>query len=216
MSVLTKTERELIELKLNRLEDETYQDAIDRLVQGDNAQETGVNLQSLINFVDALGSNDRCWEQVSSISDILYQGLNPNTKQPQSSVIAFKVRDKEEFLRALKAAGYDVNTLIERVRIRAGKVRRNFKTIIKAAIRGRRPTITTLPSHPYDNARQPTRRIRDPQLHIYNEFGDSDFWAHWDVGSSNTGKIIIDPIGAAWHGYFASPDEVAKRLERLA
>jgi hypothetical protein len=215
MDSLTRKEKELIELKLDRQEGESLQDAIERLVQGDNAEETAVNLQSLINFVDALAAHPRCWEQVSSISGILYQGLNPNTQQLQSSVITFRVRDKEEFLKALQAVGYDVNTLIERVRIRAGKVRRNFKTIIKAAIRGRRPTITTLPSHPYDNARQPTRRIRDPQLHIYNEFGDTDFWAHWDVGSSNTGKRIIDPIGAAWHGYFASPDEVAKRLERL-
>ena len=215
MDSLTTKERELIELKLDRLEDENYQDAFARLVQADDPQETDANIQSLINFVDALGWNHRCWEQVSSLTGVIYQGPNPNTKQMQSSVITFKVSDKEEFLRALTAIGYDVNNLIEKVRIRAGKVRNNFRTIIKAAIRGRRPVITRLPSHPYDNARQPTRRIRDPQLHIYNEFGDNNFWAHWDVGSSNTGIRIIDPIGAAWHGYFASADEVARRLKRL-
>jgi hypothetical protein len=215
MSALTKKERDLIESKLDRVKGESYKDAFDRLVQGKNRQEISVNTQSLINFVDALGRNAQGWEQVSSITRIDFQGPNPSTKQVQSSVIAFKVRDKEEFLKALGETRYHVNTLIEKARIRVGTVKRNLRAFITAAITGRPPKITRPPSHRFDNARQPTRRILDPQLHIYNENGDNDFQAHWDVGSSNTGRRIIDPIGGVWHGYFAPPQEVARHLTRI-
>jgi hypothetical protein len=215
MDALTDKERELIEARLDRVNGESYQDAFGRLVQGKDLQETSVNTESLINFVDAVGSNAQAWAQVSTIMRVLFQGPNPKTKRAQSSVIAFKVRDKEEFLKALRATGYHVNTHLERARIRASTVRRNLKAFIKAAVTGRPPTITRLPSHRFDNARQPTRCIWDPQLHIYNEFGDNDFQAHWDVGSSNTGRRIIDPIGAVSHGYFASPEDVAKHLTRI-
>lgn len=205
----------MIEPKLNRPEGESYRDAFDRLVQGKNPQETKVNTQSLINFVDTVGRNARAWEQVITITRVLFQGPNPNTKQEQSSVIAFKVCDKEEFLKALRETGYHVNNLIERARIRVGTVKNNLGSFIKAAITRKPPKITWLPSHRFDNARQPTRRILDPQLHIYNEFGDNDFQAHWDLGSSNTDRRIIDPIGGVWHGYFAPPQEVAKHLTRI-
>ena len=215
MEALTKKERLLIEAKLHRLEGESYQDAFDRLVQGKNAQEAGVNTQSLINFVDALGRDAPAWEQVSTITRVEFQGPNPKTNQMQSSVIAFEVCDKEEFLKALRATGYHVNTLTEKARIGVGTVKRNFRAFIKAAITGRPPKITRPPSHRFDNARQPTRRIFDPQLHIYNENGDRDFQGHWDLGSSNTGNRVLDPIGGVWHGYFASPHEVAKHLTRI-
>lgn len=215
MDALTKKERELIEPKLDRLKGESFQGAFDRLVQGENQQEISVNTLSLINFVDVVGRNAHAWAQVSTITRVEFQGSNPVTKQEQSSVIAFKVSHKEEFLKALGATGYHVNTLIEKARIRVGTVRHNLRTFIKAVVTGRPPTITRLPSHPYDNARQPTRRIFDPQLHIYNENGDNDFQAHWDVGSSNTGTPVIDPIGGVWHGYFASPQEVAKHFTRI-
>jgi hypothetical protein len=215
MDALTDKERELIEPKLGRVDGESYKDAFDRLVQGKDLEETSVNTESLINFVDTLGTNTSAWSQVSALTRVLFQGLNPKTRQIQSSVIAFKVSDKEEFLEALRVRGYHVNTLIEKARIRLGTVKNNLGSFIKAAITRKPPKITWLPSHRFDNARQPTRRILDPQLHIYNEFGDNDFQAHWDVGSSNTGRRIVDPIGGAWHGYFAPPQTVAKHLTRI-
>lgn len=215
MDVLTDKERELIEPKLDCVNGESYQEAFDRLVQGKDPQETSVNTESLINFVDTVGIDARAWSHVSTLTRVLFQGLNPKTRQMQSSVIAFKVSDKEEFLEALRFSGYHVNTLIEKARIRFGTVKNNLGSFIKAAFTRKPPKITWLPSHRFDNARQPTRRIRDPQLHIYNEFGNNDFQAHWDVGSSNTGRRIIDPIGGVWHGYFASPQEVAKHLTRI-
>jgi hypothetical protein len=215
MDALTDKERELIEPKLGRVNGESYKDAFDRLVQGKNLEETSVNTESLINFVNTLGVDARAWSQVSTLTRVLFQGPNPKTKRIQSSVIAFKVNDKEEFLEALRVNGYHVNTLIEKARIRLGTVKNNLGSFIKAAITRKPPMITWLPSHRFDNARQPTRRIFDPQLHIYNEFGDNDFQAHWDAGSSNTGRRIIDPIGGAWHGYFATPQEVAKHLTRI-
>jgi hypothetical protein len=215
MDALTDEERELIEPKLDRGNGESYKDAFDRLVQGKDPEETNVNTESLINFVDTVGIDARAWSQVSTMTGVLFQGPNPKTRQIQSSVIAFKVSDKEEFLEALRLSGYHVNTLIEKARIRFGTVKNNFGSFIKAAITRKPPKITWLPSHRFDNARQQTRRIFDPQLHIYNEFGDNDFQAHWDVGSSNTGRRIIDPIGGAWHGYFAPPKEVAKHLTRI-
>jgi hypothetical protein len=215
MDALTTKERELIEPKLDCVKGESYKEAFARLVQGKDLQETGVNTQSLINFVDAMGKNARGWAQVSNITRIDFQGANPNTKQIQSSVIAFKVRDKDEFLNALRVTGYHVNTLSEKTRIRVGTVRRNLRAFIKAALTRTVPEITRLPSHRFDNARQPTRRIFDPQLHIYNETGDNNFQAHWDLGSSNTGRRVIDPIGGVWHGYFAPPEEVAKHLTRI-
>lgn len=215
MDALTRKERELIEPKLDRMRGESYKDAFDRLVLGKNPQETTVNTQSLINFVDAVGRNTHAWEHLSTITRVEFQGPNPNTKQVQSSVIAFEVCDKEEFLKALRASGYDVNTLMEKARIRVGTVRRNLRAFIKAAVTGSPPNITRRPSHRFDNARQPTQRILDPQLHIYNENGDNDFQAHWDMGSSNTGRRVIDPIGGVWHGYFAPPEEVAKHLTRI-
>ena len=215
MDALTKREKALIEPKLHRLNGESYEDIFDRLVQGKDPQETGVNIQSFINFVDALGPNNHAWEQVSTITRVEFQGPNPKTKQMQSSVIAFEVCDKEKFLKALRATGYHVNTLIEKARIRVGTVKRNLRAFIKAAITGGPPKITSPPSHRFDNARQPTRRIFDPQLHIYNENGDNNFQGHWDVGSSNTGNRVLDPIGGVWHGYFASPQEAAKNLTRI-
>jgi hypothetical protein len=215
MDALTIKERELIEPKLNCVEGESYREVFGRLVQGKDPEETNVNTQSLINFVDAVGRNTRGWAQVSDITRIDFQGANPNTKQMQSSVIAFRVRDKDEFLDALRVKGYHVNTLTEKTRIHMGTVRQNLRAFIKAAFTGRSPEITKLPSHRFDNARQPTRRIFDPQLHIYNEAGDNNFQAHWDIGSSNTGRRVIDPIGGVWHGYFASPQEVAKHLTRI-
>jgi hypothetical protein len=215
MDALTDKERELIAPKLDRVNGESYQDAFERLVQGNDLRETSVNTESLINFVDTMGLDARAWSQVSILTRVLFQDENPKTRQMQSSVIAFKVSDKEEFLEALRKSGYHVNTLIEKARIRLGTVKNNFRSFIKAAITRKPPKITWLPSHRFDNARQPTRRIRDPQLHIYNEFGDNDFQAHWDVGSSNTGRRIIDPIGGVWHGYFAPPQTVAKHLTRI-
>jgi hypothetical protein len=215
MDALTKGEKVLIEPKLHRLNGESYQDVFDRLVQGKDPQESGVNTQSLINFVDALGWNAHAWEQVSTITRVEFQGTNPKTKQMQSSVIAFEVCDKEKFLKALSATGYHVNSMIEKARIRAGTVMNNLRTFIKAVIKGKPPIITRLPNHPFDNARQPTRHIFDPQLHIYNESGNHNFQGHWDVGSSNTGNRVIDPIGGVWHGYYAPPQEVAKHLTRI-
>jgi hypothetical protein len=215
MDALTEKERELIVPKLGRVNGESYKDAFHRLVRGKDPEETSVNTESLINFVDTVGIDARAWSQVSTVTAVLFQGLNPKTRQIQSSVVAFKVSDKEEFLEALRSRGYHVNTLIEKARIRLGTVKNNFGSFIKAAITRKPPKITWLPSHRFDNARQPTRRIFDPQLHIYNEFGDNDFQAHWDVGSSNTGRRMIDPIGGAWHGYFAPPTEVAKQLTRI-
>jgi hypothetical protein len=215
MDALTDKERELIEPKLGRVNCESYKDAFDRLVRGKDPQETSVNIESLINFVDTLGVDARAWSKVGPLTRVLFQGPNPKTTQIQSSVIAFKVSDKEEFLEALRVRGYHVNTLIEKARIRLGTVKNNLGSFIKAAITRKPPKITWLPSHRFDNARQPTRRIVDPQLHIYNEFGDNDFQAHWDMGSSNTGRRIIDPIGGAWHGYFAPPQAVAKHLTRI-
>jgi len=215
MQALTDKERELIEPKLDRLNSESHQDAFDRLVQGVDSRETGVNTESLINFVNTVGSNARAWSQVSTLTRVLFQGPNPKTTQIQSSVIAFKVSDKEEFLEALRVTGYHVNTLIEKARIRLGTIKNNLGPFIKAAITRRPPKLKWQPSHRFDNARQPTRRIFDPQLHIYNEFGGNDFQAHWDMGSSNTGRRIVDPIGGVWHGYFAPPQEVAKHLNRI-
>jgi hypothetical protein len=215
MDALTDKERELIEPKLGRVNGESYKDAFDRLVQGKDPQETSVNTDSLINFVDTLGVDSRAWSQVGTLTRVLFQGPNPKTRLIQSSDNAIKVTDKEEFLEALRVSGYHVNTLIEKARIRLGTVKNNLGSFIKAAITRKPPKITWLPSHRFDNARQPTRRIFDPQLHIYNEFGDNDFQAHWDVGSSNTGRRIIDPIGGAWHGYFAPPQAVAKHLTRI-
>ena len=211
---LTVKERELVESKLDRRPDESDVDAFERLVQGKNTEETQLNIQSLINFVDLLGSAD-AWEQLSIISRVEFQGLNPKTKQMQSSVIAFKVSDKQMFFKTLRVMGYHVNTLTEKARIWMGIVRINFKAFIKALTKRGGPFVCRLPSHPYDNARQRTRSIRDPQLHIYNERGDGNFQAHWDIGSSNTGIPVIDPIGGFWHGYFASPEEVARHLSRL-
>lgn len=215
MDALTEKEKELIAPKLDRANGESYKDAFHQLVRGKDPEETSVNTESLINFVDTVGIDARAWSQVSTLTGVLFQGLNPKTGQIQSSVVAFKVSDKKEFLEALRLRGYHVNTLIEKARIRLGTVKNNFGSFIKAAITRKPPKITWLPSHRFDNARQPTRRIFDPQLHIYNEFGDNDFQAHWDVGSSNTGRRIIDPIGGAWHGYFAPPTEVAKHLTRI-
>jgi hypothetical protein len=215
MDSLTRKERELVESRLDRLQHESCEAAFDRLVEGKHRDETVVNIQSLINFVDLLGCNADAWKQLTIITRVEFQGLNPKTKQMQSSVIAFKVSDKKKFLKALRAMGYHVNTLIEKARIRMGIVRINFKTFIKALTKRGERFVRRLPSHPYDNARQRTRRIRDPQLHIYNEQGDDNFQAHWDIGSSNTGVPVIDPIGGFWHGYFASPEEVARHLRRL-
>lgn len=215
MDLLTQKETELVESKLERFEHESYRDAFDRLVAGKSAEETLVNIRSLINFVDLLGSHADAWEQLTIITRVEFQGLNPKTGEMQSSVIAFKVSDKQEFLKTLGAVGYHVNNLIEKARIRMGIFRINFKTYLKALTRRGAPFVKRLPSHPYDNARQRTRRIRDPQLHIYNEQGDDNFQAHWDIGSSNTGLPVIDPIGGYWHGYFASPEEVARHLRRL-
>lgn len=215
MDALTDKESELIEPKLACVNGESYKDAFDRLVQGKDPQETSVNTESLINFVDTVAIDARAWAQVSTLTGVLFQGPSPKTRQIQSSVIAFKVSDKEKFLEALRLSGYHVNTLIEKARIRLGTVKNNLGSFIKAGITRKPPKLTWLPSHRFDNARQPTRRIFDPQLHIYNEFGDNDFQAHWDLGSSNTGRRIIDPIGGAWHGFFATPQAVAKHLTRI-
>jgi hypothetical protein len=211
---LTVKERELVESKLDRRMHESHGDAFERLVQGKDAEETQVNIESLINFVDLLGSTD-AWDQLSIITRVEFQGLNPKTKQMQSSVIAFKVSDKQIFFKTLRVMGYHVNTLTEKARIRMGIVRINFKAFIRALAKRGGPLVKRLPSHPYDNARQRTRSIRDPQLHIYNEQGDDNFQAHWDIGSSNTGVPVVDPIGGFWHGYFASPEEVARHLSRI-
>ena len=205
----------MIEAKLDCVNGESYQDAFDRLVQGKELQEASVNIRSLINFVDLIGGSADAWAQLSIITRVEFQGLNPKTKQMQSSVIAFKVSDKQMFLKTLRVMGYQVNTLIEKARIRMGIVRINFKSFMKALTKRDGPFVRRLPSHAYDNARQRTRSIRDPQLHIYNEQGDDNFQAHWDIGSSNTGVPVIDPIGGFWHGYFASPQEVAKHLTRI-
>ena len=215
MDALTDKERELIEAKLDCVNGESYQDAFDRLVEGKELQETSVNSQSLIYFVDLIGGSADAWAQLSIITRVEFQGLNPKTKQMQSSVIAFKVSDKQMFLKTLRVMGYQVNTLIEKARIRMGIVRINFKSFMKALTKRGGPFARRLPSHAYDNARQRTRSIRDPQLHIYNEQGDDNFQAHWDIGSSNTGVPVVDPIGGFWHGYFASPEEVARHLSRL-
>ena len=215
MDAPTDKERELIEAKLDYVNGESYRDAFDRLVQGKDVQETSVNTASLINFVDLLGGRADAWDQLSIITRVEFQGLNPKTKQMQSSVIAFKVSDKQMFLKTLRVMGYHVNTLTEKARIRMGIVRINFKAFIKALTKRGGPFVKRLPSHAYDNARQRTRSIRDPQLHIYNEQGDDNFQAHWDIGSSNTGVPVIDPIGGFWHGYFAWPQEVARHLTRI-
>src|SRR6185503_16670939 len=117
MDALTDKERELIAPKLDRVNGESYQDAFERLVQGNDLRETSVNTESLINFVDTMGLDARAWSQVSILTRVLFQVENPKTRQMQSSVIAFKVSDKEEFLEALRKSGYHVNTLIEKARI---------------------------------------------------------------------------------------------------
>ena len=48
---LTVKERELVESKLDRRPHESLGDAFERLVQGKDAEETQVNIESLINFV---------------------------------------------------------------------------------------------------------------------------------------------------------------------
>jgi hypothetical protein len=126
-----------------------------------------------------------------------------------------QIADRGKFLEALGKEGYDVNTIGDDARKLGQTVQRNAVPFLAQIFMGSSSPVIIPPDHAYDNARAQTRTDRDPQLHFYNEKGDSYYTAHWDRTSSNGSRegAIGHLIGGLAHnGDWASPQRVNRFL----
>ena len=194
--------------------DETPSDALMRLIAvGSNEAVKRANFASLRNFALQMGgpTENEIWRLIRSIAASIPSPLNGRGDY-QSSVIQFRVADRDEFLHCLRddpINRFSVNSFADSLRKTAQEVRGAFK--------GREVY------HAFDNARASTPRAADPQLHIYNEladdpeFGPNFFWAHWDFPSARADENSFwsNLRGAMKHGEFATPEEVWEFLKSL-
>jgi len=213
---LTKKEQDLIAPKLKLEEGQTARDAFNQLVKGGDEKATNTNTLSIQNFIDQVGGS-AAWQQIQTVTGVEHNTPNQETNQEQSSNIKMTIADNAKFLDALGKGGYDVNGIGDTGRKAGQLVWRNLGNVLGAVINSTPIIITSLPNHPFDNARASTPGHNDPQLHFYNEYGGNTFYAHWDATSSNARKDgpIGNIAGGAGHGASASPQTVRRYLKDI-
>ena len=116
------------------------------------------------------------------------------------SYLEMTAHDHRQFLAALKAAGYAVNSWMEKVSRWAGQ------------------------GHRFDSARALTEHRYDPQLHFVNDradeaaYGPNYFFVHWDAQSvfaKRSGLLSRVAAGRTHKHQTASPQEVKAYLDQM-
>jgi hypothetical protein len=158
------------------------------VVDGD-ARETADRFLTLRCFVAQASADRAVWGQLHRILVV------------RRSFLEFTVRDRDRFLSALRAAGYAVNSWMEKIARRFSKY------------------------HRFDNARALTDYRFDPQLHFCNDradeegYGPAYFSAHWDAQSvyaRRSSLLSRIPAALSHAKHPATPEQVREYLRRLA
>ncbi len=197
-SQLTKNDKKLLLPVLLRqslsdefhLEHETLAHAeLMRLIYyPDNRGTDEEKLLTIQNLVQQLGAIPDAWSQMREIIGVAVGYLE------------IRVHDRDEFLRALKAERFAINSWMEKV----GKFFGH--------------------GHRFDSARALTRHRHEPQLHFVNDradesdYGPNYFFVHWDaqsVHASHSSLLSKIPAGLTHRHMMASPHEVAAYLEKM-
>lgn len=143
---------------------------------------------TLQNFTRQLGQIPAAWGQVNSFVGVA------------QSYLELTVRDHRHFLAALQAAGYAVNSWMEKISRWAGH------------------------GHRFDSARARTAQRFEPQLHLVNDradeaaYGPNYFFVHWDAQSvyAQRGWLLGRIAAGRTHAHHtATPQEVDEYLNRL-
>jgi hypothetical protein len=196
---LTEAEREKFTLKLSpdAARDDDFEDRVRRaraacaaltVVEGD-VRETADRFLTLRCFVAQTSADRAVWGQLHRILVV------------RRSFLEFTVHDRDGFLSALRAAGYAVNSWMEKIARRFSKY------------------------HRFDNARALTDYRFDPQLHFCNDradeegYGPAYFSAHWDAQSvyaRHSSLLSRIPAALSHATQPATPEQVREYLRRLA
>ncbi len=143
---------------------------------------------TLQNFTRQLGQNPAAWGQVNSIIGVA------------QSYLEMTVNDHRQFLAALKAAGYAVNSWMEKISRWVGQ------------------------GHRFDSARARTEHRFEPQLHLVNDradeaaFGPNYFFVHWDAQSvfAKRSSLLSRLAAGRTHKHqTATPQEVKAYLDQM-
>jgi hypothetical protein len=156
-------------------------------VPGDLTQSANKFL-TLRNFIRQASAIPQAWEQIETIVGVAV------------SYLEIRVFDRDEFLRALQAHGYSVNSWMEKVSRWVGH------------------------GHRFDSARALTEYRHDPQLHFVNDradeeaYGPNYFFVHWDAQSvyARRGSLIGRIMAGRTHAHqCATPQQVEEYLNGL-
>lgn len=142
---------------------------------------------TLRNFIRQVGAIPAAWNQIRNFIGVA------------RSYLEVTVHDHQDFLFALRAEGFAVNSWMEKVSRFAGH------------------------GHRFDSARARTEYRHDPQLHLVNDradeetYGPNYFFVHWDAQSvyARRGSLLGRIVAGRTHAYLtASPEEVDEYLNR--
>lgn len=175
----------------------------------DNQLEMDFHARAVLSrLIDYPGNRGTDEEKLLTIRNLVRQlSLIPRALPQLRAIIGvaagyleIRVHDRDEFLSALKAQRFAINSWMEKV----GKIFGH--------------------GHRFDSARALTRHRHDPQLHFVNdradepEYGPNYFFVHWDAQSVHTTHSFFlskIPAGLTHRHRTASPQEVAAYLEKL-
>jgi hypothetical protein len=143
---------------------------------------------TLRNFICQMGAMPVAWAQVKTIVGVA------------CSYLEMTVHDHHQFLAALKAEGFAVNSWMEKVSRLTGH------------------------GHRFDSARARTEHRFEPQLHLVNDradeelYGPNYFFVHWDAQSvyARRGWLFGRIAAGRTHAHqTATPQQVEEYLARI-